>query len=210
MPKNTLSLLIAASLVLGACAAAKPKDASVDAGAARAAANAHPGSVGPGNAAAPTLVGPDIIVALPVDNVWKTLSDVQNWGVWNTKVTAVEPGAGLNVGTELAWTWEEKKIQSVITAVKEDELLTVKGCKTGSDVSLRWTLHAMDDSHTVISLRAELKPNANPTLIANAAAETGVWISALNDEMTKQAAALAPAPPVKKAKKSKKKPVPAV
>jgi hypothetical protein len=205
MPKNALSLLIAASLLLGACAAERPRDASVDAGAAKAAANAKPGSPGPGNHDAPTLVGPDIIVAVPVDDVWKTLSDVQNWGLWNTKVTGVEPGAGLNVGTELAWTWEEKKIHSVVTAFKEDDSLVLKGCKTGSDVSLRWTLHSIDAAHTVISLRAELKAGAGPTPIANAAAETNVWISALGDEMAKKAAALAPVAPVKKSKKAKKK-----
>jgi hypothetical protein len=209
MPKKMSLLLIAIGLLAGACASSKPKDASIDPAAAKAAANAKPGSAGPGDQAAPTLVGPDIIVAVPSDVAWKTLSDVENWGAWNPKVTEVQPGAGLNTGSELTWKWEEKQIHSTVTDIKDGESLVLKGCRTGSDVSLRWMLRAMDPQHTVVSLRAALRPGASQTQIANASIETQAWILALQDEMAKKAAAMAPVAPVKKAKRHKASPTPA-
>ena len=199
-----LSLLLASSLILAACASNKPKDASGDPEAARAVATARPGSAGPGDQGAPTLVGPDIIAAVPADVAWKTLSDVENWGAWNPKVTAVKPGAGLNTGTELEWKWEEKTIHSTITAVKDGESLVLKGSRTGSDVSLRWLVKGMDPTHTVVSLRAALRPGASATQIANAGVETQAWMEAMQTELNKKAAAYAPAP-AKKAKKASKK-----
>lgn len=204
MPKKSLFTIAAVALLLGACASNKPKDASSDPVAAKAVATAKPGSAGPGKEDAPIMVGPDIIAAVPADLAWKSITDVENWGAWNPKVTAVVPGAGLNTGTELKWKWEEKEINSTITEVKEGETLVMKGCKTGSDVGLRWTVKALDPSHTVISLRAVLKHNANQTLIANAGVETQAWLMALQDELNKKAATLKPAAKVKKAKKAAK------
>jgi hypothetical protein len=88
-----------------------------------------------------------------------------------------------------------------VVEVKDGELLWLKGCKTGSDVGLKWTIKALDPSHTVVSLRAVLKHNANQTLIANAGVETQAWLMALQDELNKKAAAL---PKPKKAKKAAK------
>jgi hypothetical protein len=209
MFKKTSALLIAASLLLAACAANKPKDASIDPTAAKAVANAKPGNAGPGDQAAPVLVGPDIIVAVPGDVVWKTLSDIEDWGAWNPKVTEVQPGAGLNTGSELTWKWEEKPIHSTVTDMKDGESLVLKGCRTGSDVSLKWALaKGQDDQHTVVSLRAVLRSGASPTLIANASVETQAWIMALQDEMAKKAAAMAPVAPVKKARHHRAAPTP--
>ena len=206
MPKKSLSVIASLALFAGACAGHQPvKDASVDPAAAKAAATAKPGSAGPGDQDAPIMVGPDIIAAVPAEMAWKSVSDVENWGAWNSKVTAVEPGAGLNTGTELKWKWEEKEIKSTVVDVKDGEMLWLKGCKTGSDVGLKWTIKALDPAHTVVSLRAVLKHNANQTLIANAGVETQAWLMALQDELNKKAATLAPAPKAKKAKKAAKK-----
>lgn len=202
MTKKQLFAIASLALFLGACAGKKPvKDAAVDPEAAKAVATAKPGSPGPGDQSAPILVGPDIIAAVPADLAWKSVSDVENWGAWNSKVTAVQPGAGLNTGTELKWKWEEKEIRSTVVEVKDGETLWLKGCKTGSDVGLKWTIKALDAGHTVVSLRAVLKHNANQTLIANAGVETQAWLMALQDELNKKAAAL---PKPKKAKKAAK------
>jgi hypothetical protein len=201
MPKikstPALALLLAAVLAAG-CASAKPKDLSGNPSAASA---AKAGSVGPGDRGAPIMVGPDIIVEAPVDEAWTVLSDVENWGAWNPKVTQVTPGAGLNTGSELEWSWEEKKIHSTVTAYKQDELLTIKGCRSGSDASLRWVLRNLGPKKTLVSLRALLSPGANATLIANAGNETQAWILALQDEMARRAAARKPASKKKAAAK---------
>jgi hypothetical protein len=208
MLKKISVLIVSASFLLTACAANKPKDASVDAAAAKAAADARPGSAGPGDAAAPVQVGPDIIVAVPADLVWKTLSDIENWGSWNSKVTEVQPGAGLNTGSELTWKWEEKEIHSTVTELKDNESLVLKGCRTGADVSLKWLLRPADDQHTVVSLRAILRSGAGSTLIANASVETQAWIMALQAEMNKKAADMPAPTPLKAAKKHKRGPTP--
>lgn len=198
--KLPLSLLALAGLC-AACASA-PKSAA----SAKPASPAAPAStLRLDEAHAPVMVGPDIISVLPPAAVWAVLSDADNWGAWNNKVTGVAHTAGLNVGADLSYRWEEKDVKATIEEVKEPELLVWKGARAGSDVRLRWTLGARDDGGTLVSLRAVLHPKSGPTPIANAGNETQAWMSALQDELGKRAAALPVATPVAKVKKKKKK-----
>lgn len=179
-----LNLLIAGALLLGACSSA-PKKTS-DASGSTAAANLAPGAVGPGDKKSPVMVGPDIVAPLSAPQVWAVLAGLDNWGAWNPKVTKVNAGPGLNVGTELRYGWEEREVKAIIEEVKENELLTWKGARTGDDVLLRWQLSPMG-VNTVVSLRAVLRPGAGATPIANAGVETNHWIGALQIELRRLA-----------------------
>jgi hypothetical protein len=187
---RTYSILIAglcAILALGACASApKAKPAEGQAVQAKAQAQAQPGAVGPGDKKAPILVGPDFITPLKPAQVWSVLSSLDNWGAWNPKVTKVQAGPGLNVGTELRYGWEEREIKAVLEEVKEQERLVWKGARSGSDVLLRWEIKPLGVS-TLVSLRAVLKPGAGQTPIANAGLETNAWIGALQIELNRLA-----------------------
>ena len=155
----------------------------------------------------PVMVGTDIIEQVPQAQVWALLTDVDNWGAWNSKVTKVSHGAGLNVGADLSYGWEEKSVSATLEEVKEPELFVWKGTRSGDNVRLRWTLTGRPDNSTLVSLRAELKPNAGQTAIANAGNEISAWINALQTVLNKKAADIqAAAAPVPKSKgKGKKK-----
>jgi hypothetical protein len=156
----------------------------------------------------PVMVGTDIIAQVPQAQVWALLTDVDNWGAWNTKVTKVSHGAGLNVGADLSYGWEEKSVSATLDEIKEPDLFVWKGTRSGDNVRLRWSLTGRPDNSTLVSLRAELKPNASQTAIANAGNEISAWINALQTVLNKKAAdiqaAAAPAPKAKGKKKSHK------
>jgi hypothetical protein len=156
----------------------------------------------------PVMVGTDIIAQVPQAQVWALLTDVDNWGAWNSKVTKVSHGAGLNVGADLSYGWEEKSVTATLEEIKEPERMVWKGTRSGDNVHMRWTLTGRPDNTTLISLRAELKPNANQTAIANAGNEISVWISSLQAALNKKAAdiqaAAAAAAPAPKGKGKKK------
>lgn len=198
---KTLPLLLAFSLALGACKSAPKQDLS-GAGPDKlaAATAAKPGGAGPGDVKAPVQVGPDIMANLPAPQIWAVLASLDNWGAWNSKITKVNAGPGLNVGTELRYGWEEREVKAVIEEVKENEILAWKGTRTGKDVMMRWVLRPMG-VNTVVSLRAVLRPGAGATPIANAGAETSAWIGALQIELNRLAdeAAKALKKPAKKA-----------
>lgn len=192
----TLALLLAAGLA--ACAGTKT------AGTPEPTPQPKVASAGPGDQAAPVMVGSDIIANLSKADTWALLSDTDNWGAWNKKVTAVAHTAGLNTGADLSYRWEEKDVQASVTAVKEAELLEWKGARAGKDVLLRWSLTPLDPHRTVVSLRAVLKNKASETLIANASNEVQSWMGPLQEELTRRAPAPAPeaAKPAKKRKKA--------
>ncbi|HXB97854.1 MAG TPA: SRPBCC family protein [bacterium] len=157
----------------------------------------------------PMMVGTDIIVQVPQAQVWTLLTDVDNWGAWNSKVTKVSHGAGLNIGADLSYKWEEKSVTATLDDIKESERFVWKGTRTGDNVRMRWTLTGRPDNSTLVSLRAELKPGAGQTTIANASAEISAWIGSLQMALNKKAAdiqaaaaAAAPAPKAKGKKKS--------
>jgi hypothetical protein len=163
----------------------------------------------------PVMVGTDIIAQVPQAQVWALLTDVDNWGAWNSKVTKVSHGAGLNVGADLSYTWEEKSISATLDDIKEPELFVWKGARSGDGVRMHWSLSARAGDSTLISLRAELKPNPSQTAIANAGNEISAWVSAMQTELNKRAAAIqaaaaaaAPAPKAKGKKKSHAKAAP--
>jgi hypothetical protein len=158
----------------------------------------------------PVMVGTDIIVQVPQAQVWALLTDVDNWGAWNSKVTKVSHGAGLNIGADLSYTWEEKSVTATLDDIKEPERFVWKGTRTGDNVRMHWTLSGRPDGTTLVSLRAELKPNAGQTSVANAGNEISAWINALQVALNKkaadiQAAANAAAPAPKAKGKGKKK-----
>jgi len=136
----------------------------------------------------PVMVGTDIIAQVPQAQVWALLTDVDNWGAWNSKVTKVSHGAGLNVGADLSYGWEEKSVTATLEEIKEPERMVWKGARSGDNVRMRWTLTGRPDNTTLISLRAELKPNASQTAIANAGNEISAWISTLQAALSKKAA----------------------
>ena len=154
----------------------------------------------PGDKNAPIAVSSDIVVALSPAEVWACLSDVDNWGAWNPKVTAVKASAGLNVGSDLSYRWEEREVKAVVEKFKEGELLEWRGARSGGDVLMHWQLYPNGDN-TTVSLRTVLTPRASQTFQANAGAENMAWISAAKAELEKRAAAKPQ--PVKKAHKKK-------
>jgi hypothetical protein len=190
MKKRFLLSLSAAALLLGACAHT-PKNAAPAKDAAPAAAPT------PDYSKQPVQVGTGVIVAATPAQVWTVLSDLDQWGAWNPKVTKLTAGPGLNAGTTVTYTWEEREVKAAIEDVKEGSLLQWKGARSGSDVTLKWMLIPVPAGSSV-NLFAVLKPGAGATPQANALNEVQAWLDALKAEAEKRfPAPVAPAPKAK-------------
>jgi hypothetical protein len=198
MKKRFLLSLSAAALFLGACAhtsksaAAPTKDATPAPAAAPT----------PDYSKQPVQVGTGVIVAATPAQVWTVLSDLDQWGAWNPKVTKLTAGPGLNAGTTISYTWEEREVKATLEDVKEASLLQWHGARSGADVTLKWMLIPVPAGSSV-NLFAILKPGAGATPQANALNEVQAWLDALKVEAEKRFPA--PVAPVTKAKKAGKK-----
>jgi len=200
MKKTPIVALLLVAALGTACASGSKAPAS---GSAKSAAAPTAVPTPPGDKSAPIAVSTDIIVELKPAEVWAVLSDVDNWGAWNPKVTEIKHGAGLNVGTELSYRWEERKVEATVEQFKENELFVWRGARSGDNVLMQWTVRPNGTENALISLRSVLTPKASQTFQANAGLENQAWMSSLQAELAKRLAAKPK--PVKKAKAAQKK-----
>lgn len=157
----------------------------------------------PAAPALPILVGSDIIVAIPQSSAWALLQDTSGWSAWNTNVTdvaqvavsgAAQSALSLTAGVEFTYQWQGKKVDAVVQDAQDSSRLLWKGAGSGPDVNIRWLLRPTDPSHSLVSLRAILRPAAPDTLITAASNETQAWMSAFQAEAARRAAAITPVP----------------
>ena len=184
-PKLLLALALATGL--SACASTPPAGT--------------PGAVGPGKKDAPMQVGPDIIASVPLADAWTLLTDVDHWTNWNSHLSGVTHTAALAEGVAFSYKDGGKQVDATLVTLKDQDQLAWEGALSGRHVDLRWTLKAMGPDRTLVSLRAELKPNASPQDVGAAGAETSEWVTAVQAALAKQAAAIQAAAPAPAAKK---------
>lgn len=155
-----------------------------------------PGAVGPGKQNAPMQVGPDIIANVPLAAAWTLISDVDHWQDWNSQLSGVTHTAALAEGSALIYQDGGKRVDATVVTLKDQDQLAWEGALCGSHAHLHWTLKALDPQRTLVSLRAELQPDASPKTVGAAGAETSQWIEAVQVALAKQAAALPSPTPV--------------
>lgn len=195
--KTRILLSLSAAAFLGACAHAPKATAEP----AKQAAPAPAAAATPDYSKQPVQVGSGVIVAATPAQVWGVLTDLDQWGAWNPKVTKLAAGPGLNAGTSITYNWEEREVKASIEDVKEASLLQWRGARSGGDVTLKWLIIPVPAGSSV-NLFAILKPGAGATPQANALNEVQVWLDAIKAETEKRFPA--PAPKAKAAKKAAK------
>lgn len=149
-----------------------------------------PGAVGPGKKDAAMQVGPDIIANVPLAAAWTLISEVDHWQDWNSQLSGVTHTAALAEGSALIYQDGGKRVDAIVVTLKDQDQLAWEGALCGSHARLHWTLKALDPQRTLVSLRAELQPNASPKTVGAAGAETSQWIEAVQVALAKQAAAV--------------------
>jgi hypothetical protein len=132
----------------------------------------------------PVRIGPDVIVEKELAPIWDILVKVEDWGSWMSKITKVEPGAGLSPGAMIHWQWDEKNIESEIVSVKEKEEFAFKSCASSKKAVVKWALKSIGPKRTLISLRAEVPYGTASEIMDKLGPEMMEWMTSL------QAAAL--------------------
>ena len=186
--KKTFLLLSAFAFFIGACAGGgKIKSDPADAASPNTPAKAL---LAEKNREAkekpPVKTGTDVIVDADPDVIWPILIKVEDWGSWMSKVTKVEPGAGLSPGALIKWQWEEKSIESEIVSVKENEEFAFKSCASTKKALVKWTLKSMAAKKTLVSLRAAVPYGTASEVMDKLGPEMTSWILALKAEASKE------------------------
>lgn len=177
--KTPIVLLGALCLIASGCASPKPKAAAGTPAAAQADEETREAHDRP-----PVSIGPDIIVPNDPSVIWPFLINVGDWGTWMTKVTKVEPGAGLSPGALVNWQWEEKSVQSEIVQVIENQEFAFKGTASSKRATVKWTLKP-SGSNTLVSLRAEVPYGTSSSVMDKLGPEMSEWITALQTALAK-------------------------
>lgn len=178
---NTIIHLAAALLISAGCAGAKkspspsPTNVGADLGSARSATTpAAKKSKRPETEAISASV---ILPAAKPERLWLLLSKVEDWGAWNSKVTHIEPGAGLAPGARIDWQYDEKDLSSTVVTVKENQELAFKGTASSKKAVLRWLLQPKPDGSTLVVLRAEVPYGTASETMAKLGIEINEWLA---------------------------------
>lgn len=158
----------------------------------------------PPSAPAPVMVGADILAEVPAQDAWALLTNVEHWSDWNRQLTRTALAGGLTVGAQVSYSNDGKDVSAAIEELQDGSVLVWKGARVGRGVRMHWMVKDMG-GHCLVSLRAELKPNASQELIGQAGSEASEWMTAIQAELGRHAAALKAAQPAPAPAKSKKR-----
>lgn len=91
------------------------------------------------------------IINAPIDEVWKTLSDLERWPEWNEVIKKVSIDGELKVGTKFKWTFDGNKFSSEIHSATAPTTLAWTGKSSWIKSVYVWQLVA-DDNQTIATL----------------------------------------------------------
>jgi uncharacterized protein YndB with AHSA1/START domain len=104
---------------------------------------------------APVKASTEIVVAAPIDKVWKVLSDIDGWPKWQPAISSAESAGPLKAGTEFTWRTGATRIKSRLALVAPNTDLSWTGKAFGAKAIHVWHLKAVDGG-TLVSTRESL------------------------------------------------------
>jgi len=98
----------------------------------------------------------EILIAAPIEKVWRLLVDIDEWPKWQPNISAAKIAGPLNQGTEFKWTADGTKITSRLALVKPGEELAWSGKALHATAIHVWQLRPGPNGGTVVSTRESM------------------------------------------------------
>lgn len=81
-----------------------------------------------------------IEINAPVENVWKLMTDIENWSAWNDNIKWAKLNGSLKAGTSFIWKSGPGKIKSKLTKVEKNESIVWSGKTMGIYAEHSWKI----------------------------------------------------------------------
>jgi hypothetical protein len=94
------------------------------------------------NKLAPAYGTADIFIKAPIEQVWRILSDLENWPSWNKGVSKIRVSGPIAPGTSFVWTANGSKITSRLEEIDPPRRIAWSGRMPGIRATHVWELRA--------------------------------------------------------------------
>jgi len=98
----------------------------------------------------------EILIAAPIEKVWRLLVEIDKWPKWQPNITASKFAGPLKQGTEFEWTTGGTKITSRLAVVRAGEELAWTGKALNATAIHVWQLRPTPDGGTEVSTRESM------------------------------------------------------
>lgn len=94
------------------------------------------------DALAPVVVKSEIEINSPVELVWRRLTDINHWPVWNDRIIRAQIAGKPEVGSEFKWSAKGSRIRSSIHTYTPNESFGWTGKALGSTAIHNWYIES--------------------------------------------------------------------
>jgi hypothetical protein len=104
---------------------------------------------------APVTTHKNILIHAPVQTVWRVLTNVNAWPMWQSEIPHASLYGGLQPGSIIDWKNSGLAVRSVLQTVEPPESLVWTGTALGSSAIHVWKLEPIDN-HTLVSVEESM------------------------------------------------------
>ena len=98
---------------------------------------------------APIKYTENIHINAPVDTVWRLMSDIEKWPLWNKDIRKVKLKGALAAGTKFEWKVKQGWIESTLSVVEPPKTIGWRGNLSGISAVHIWRISGTDGDVTV-------------------------------------------------------------
>jgi len=138
---------------------------------------------------APVKCSKKIIINAPIETVWKTLTNIDNWEHWQKEISNTELNGELKVGSTFQWKTGGAKINSKLHTVKPLEQFGWTGNSFGMTAIHNWAISETNGQTNVLveeSMEGFLAKLLTKTFNKNLEKGMQKWLELLKEECEKQ------------------------
>lgn len=100
---------------------------------------------------APAVARREILIHAPVEKVWQTQSDIENWSAWQPDITSAKLNGGLKMGSTFRWKAQGLTITSRLHTVEPPRRLGWTGVALGMSAIHNWRFEARGDATLAVT-----------------------------------------------------------
>lgn len=100
---------------------------------------------------APAFAHREILIHVPVEKVWQTQADIENWSAWQPDITSAKLDGSLKTGSTFRWKAQGLNITSRLHTVEPPHRLGWTGVALGMRAIHNWRFEARGDATLAVT-----------------------------------------------------------
>ena len=98
----------------------------------------------------------EIEINAPIEKVWQTQSNINNWPNWHPKISKAELKGNLEEKSSFVWVADGYKLNSILQKVSENEVIAWTGKGFGASAIHIWEFEALENGKTLVRTKESM------------------------------------------------------